>query len=103
MITTIITPHLTESIFYLPGVIKRWRDRGHTCNEKVTKQILQEDYNELYLGEEFAIEERYATIIGSFYIYMLLSAGMPGLYIVGFFEVFILYWVDKARCKYFSH
>jgi len=63
---------------------------------------LQEDYNEIYLGEEFAIEERYASITGSFYIYMLLSAGMPGLYIVGFFEVFILYWIDKARCKNYS-
>jgi hypothetical protein len=53
----------------------------------------------MYVGDEFAIEERYAAITGSFYIYMLLSAGMPGLYIVGFFEVFILYWVDKARCN----
>jgi hypothetical protein len=49
-----------------------------------TKQVMQEDYESIYMGPEFLIEVRYSQIMTFFFITMIYSAGMPVLYIISF-------------------
>lgn len=58
--------------------------------------MLQEDYEDLYTGSEFPIEERYAKIINTFFVTMMLSPGMPVFYLIAFFDLLFLYWFDKT-------
>ena len=53
----------------------------------------------MYSGEEFLIEVRYAQFLAAFLTTMMFSSGMPGLYLVMFVQLLIMYWVDKLCCK----
>jgi hypothetical protein len=79
----------------IPGALRRWYDRGFQKDPRKTRQVLQEDYEELYQGIEFPIEERYAKIINTFFVTMMLSSGMPTFYLIAFFDLVFLYWFDK--------
>lgn len=60
MIMNIITPHIAENMLFLWPKLRRCIDRGCTRDIRRTKQVLQEDYEEIYTGEEFQFEVRYA-------------------------------------------
>jgi hypothetical protein len=51
------------------------------------------------MEEDFEIEVRYAQIVSSFTVTMMFSTGMPLLYPIFFFQLIVLYWVDKFICK----
>ena len=53
----------------------------------------------MYSGDEFLIEVRYAQFLSAFLITMMFSSGMPGLYLVMFIQLLIIYWIDKICCK----
>lgn len=100
MLINIVTPHIGAFVGIFISGIKRCWDRKCTCNQRKTRRRVQEDYEKLYMGPEFLIEIRYSQIIASFYILMIYSAGLPLLYLIGMFQTFVLYWVDKYLCKY---
>ena len=52
--------------------------------------MLQEDYEEMYTGDEFQFEVRYAQITSAFFITMMFGGGIPSLYIV-------MFWLDKTN------
>ena len=56
----------------------------------------------MYMGDEFMIEVRYAQFLSAFLVTMLFSSGIPGLYLVMFLKLFLIYWVDKFSCKQLS-
>lgn len=74
MFLNIFTPHLSNlfMMLYIKGA--QWRDRckrkklfflkklDFTNNIKRTKQVLQEDYENLYIGPTFWIEYHYAMV-----------------------------------------
>ena len=74
--------------------------RGACFNDKVTKKILQEDYDNAYLGPEFFLEFRYSQLLSNIYMTMMFSCGMPLLYPVAVFSFFLIYWIDKWMCKF---
>merc|ERR1712176_506970 len=82
--------------FWLYSGFNRWCDRSCSQNMKKTHFMLQEDYEQSYLGPEFQIENRYAKLIAMFYIVMMYSAAMPVLYLAGFFLMIVSYWADKV-------
>jgi hypothetical protein len=53
MIMNIITPHLAENLLFLLPSLRRCIDRGCTRDNRKTKQVLQEDYEEIYTGDDF--------------------------------------------------
>jgi hypothetical protein len=53
----------------------------------------------MYSGDEFLIEVRYAQFLTAFLITMMFGSGMPGLYLVMFVQLLIMYWIDKLCCK----
>lgn len=74
-------------------------DRKCKRDYKVTKQYMQEDYHNVYMGPEFLVEVRYSQIMTFYMIAMIYSSGMPVLYIISFFQFFVMYWFDKFLCK----
>ena len=82
--------------------MKRLWDTRFTCNKKKTRKVIQEDYQELYEGEEFTLDTRYAEVLVWIYTIMMFSPGIPGLYMIGFGYFVLTYWVDKFMCKYVS-
>ena len=77
----------------------RWYDRKFTCNEKTTRQYLQEDYENVYIGSEFNLQARYATSTNLIFVVFLYSAGMPVMYFRLPLFYIVSYWADKYLCN----
>jgi len=97
MIMNIVTPHIAENMLFAWPACRRCWDRKCTRDLKKTRQVLQEDYEEMYSGDEFQFEVRYAQIASAFFITMMFGGGIPGLYIVMFFQMLVMYWLDKTN------
>jgi hypothetical protein len=75
----------------------RCKDRGCcSCNEKKTKKVLQQDYENLYTGPTMLLADRYSSIIATTFIILLYSLSMPFLYIAGFLIFSSMYITDKV-------
>jgi hypothetical protein len=61
----------------------------------MTKQCHQEDWNEIYTGEEFSIEDGYSSMHTVTWVALTFSSAMPLLYAVGAVYYIGLYWIDK--------
>jgi hypothetical protein len=53
------------------------------------------------MGVRFAIEDRYARLVGMVLVIITYSSTMPALYIAGIILCFVLFWVDKFMLIYF--
>ena len=96
VIMQLVMPHLRNGFPYLITAIKRCRDSGKCCGEsESTKQLTQDDYNDLYTGPEFGIAYSYATMLTITFVVMTFSAGMPLLYPMAFLYYLFCYWFDK--------
>jgi hypothetical protein len=54
----------------------------------------------MYNGDEFLIEVRYAQFLSAFLVTMIFSTGIPGLYLVMFLKLLLIYWADKFSCNH---
>lgn len=102
MLLRLITPHIITSFYILIKLCKRWYDRKWTLKKHHTRQVLQEDYEEINSGSDFLLDSRYASVLTTIFMVMMYSAGMPMMYLIGFGYFFITYWTDKALCKALS-
>ena len=75
---------------------KRCLDRSCRCDARRTRQMLQDDYESLYTGGQFEIDNRYSVLISNFFIVMMYSSTIPILYFGGFLLCITQYWTDKA-------
>jgi hypothetical protein len=75
--------------------LSRCCDRRCKWHKSETSKILQVDYENLYIGSEFEIAARYATLIGFTWIFMMFSTAMPVMYPFAAILCFVSYWVDK--------
>jgi hypothetical protein len=99
MLIRLVTPHIITSGNILITWCKRWYDRKWTMDKLKTRQVLQEDYEEINSGTEFRLDSRYASMLTTIFMVMMYSPGMPMMYIIGFAYFFITYWTDKTLCK----
>lgn len=95
MIVNTVTPHVANGVFIIIQALKRFLDRGCTCDKSRTKQLLQEDYEEMNLGSEFLLEFRYSTLLTTIFMIFMYSSGLPLLYLIAFISFFFTYWFDK--------
>jgi hypothetical protein len=56
---------------------------------------VEQELEELYTGPEFALEERYASVLTAVFVCMTYGAGMPLLIPVAAATLFVSFWVDK--------
>ena len=61
-----------------------------------SKQLLQEDLNELYTGKQISSHYVYAQLFTYLYCIMMFSTGMPLLYLFGAIFYTIFYWFYKC-------
>jgi hypothetical protein len=74
---------------------RRWHDTHCTGDVRLTYQMSQEQLNRLYIGTEFVIEVRYATVLTLCYVCVTYAATMPILYLVASIAFTAHYWIDK--------
>ena len=74
----------------------RCYDRSYTCNNRKTRQITQEEYEDLYTGPEYILQLRFAQVLGLLFTTMTYSSGMPILYPLAFLTLLITFWTDKV-------
>jgi hypothetical protein len=60
MFYNIFSPHVFNAMYNMMDCFKRCRDRSCTFNSKKTKQVLQEDYENINKGAVFLFEYRYS-------------------------------------------
>ena len=101
MFINVFTPHIGGFVAIIKNYLLRMKDSG--CNKDIrrTKQVMQDDYENIYMGPDFLIEVRYSQIMTFFFITMIYSSGIPVLYIIAFLQFIMMYWVDKFLCKFF--
>lgn len=81
--------------------LKRCFDRGCSRNERRTRTLVQEDYENINTGSDFMLEDRYSNLLTVLSVTFLYSGGMPILYMVATLFFFFTYWMDKCllfRC-----
>jgi hypothetical protein len=103
MLLRLVTPHIITCGNILITGCKRWYDRKWTLDRQKTRQVLQEDYEEINSGSEFTLDSRYASMLTTIFMVMMYSPGMPMMYVIGFAYFFITYWTDKALCKFIEN
>jgi hypothetical protein len=98
----IFTPHFGLIVNQIWTSIVRCWDRKCTCNMRKTRQITQEEYEDMYSGPEFILQLRFAQFLSMIFVTMTYSSGLPILYLVAFVSLFITYWIDKfLMLRYF--
>jgi len=96
MLLNLVIPHLMPLALTLYASIKRCCDRD--CSEKRTRthQKIQAELNELHLGPEMQIDERYAQLYNTIFVCLAYSAGIPLLIPILFGYVVITLAVDTC-------
>mmetsp|Transcript_22211 Transcript_22211/g.37626 ORF Transcript_22211/g.37626 Transcript_22211/m.37626 type:complete len:1954 (-) Transcript_22211:181-6042(-) len=82
------------AVFFLQKFL-RWRDRGFGSDVRITKQVSQENLNKLFIGPEFVIEVRYATVLTICFVCIAYGPAMPLLYLIGGIGFWATYLIDK--------
>jgi len=70
-------------------------DRKGTMNRYMTKNVIQEDYEEQYKGPEFNLQMRLGQVMTIIFVTLTYSSGLPVLYFVNFLVFLAFYWTDK--------
>ena len=85
VLTTFVTAFfpLLNIGFLLEKTWKRWHDRGYTPEPRITRKLRQKDYEHLYTGPRFMIENRYSMLISMTFVIMCYSSAIPVLYFAG--------------------
>ena len=82
------------AVFFLHKFL-RWRDRGFGSDIRITKQVSQENLNKLFIGPDFIIEVRYATVLTICFVCVSYAPAMPLLYLIGGLGFWATYMIDK--------
>ena len=80
-------------LFY--SKLLRWQDTHFTGDIRLTYQVSQEQLNRLYIGPEFVIEVRYATVLTICFVCIAYASTMPIMYLVASAAFTLHYWIDK--------
>jgi hypothetical protein len=91
----IFLPHLGVLLNFLNVNLERYKDRGFTSNMRKTSKVVQEEYEELYIGPEFPMEIRLGQLVSLICVGFSFSCGIPLLYPLMLIQLIVMYWVDK--------
>ena len=57
--------------------------------------MIQQEYEELYIGPEFSLDARLAQVISITWVTFMYSAALPIMFPMCVLNFIIIYWVDK--------
>lgn len=96
MLLNLFIPHLMPLALTLYSSLKRCCDRDCSDNRKKTNKYTQAELNELHLGPEMQIDERYAQLYNTIFVCLAYSAGIPLLIPILFGYVVVTLAVDSC-------
>ena len=102
MLIGIFIPHVSVLWNWMRASIERLRDRAWTsslekCSSKrETRLELQSEWEELYIGPEFQMQNRLSHVIAAIWVTFLYSAGLPLLYFIMAASLLLTFYVDKV-------
>ena len=95
MIIELPIPHFFPFAMLTYFKFMRKLDRSWTTDERNSKKVLQEDYEDLYIGPEFVFDYRLGQIVAFTWVSFMYNIGMPVLFLIGAINFFMMYWIDK--------
>mmetsp|Transcript_4428 Transcript_4428/g.6507 ORF Transcript_4428/g.6507 Transcript_4428/m.6507 type:complete len:201 (+) Transcript_4428:5370-5972(+) len=106
LFTSSFITNIQDLRMFLQAMLRRLWDRGFKMNlkkdpedeeddEPNTKLKIQDDLEELYLGEEFEGDQAFSRMMSTLFVLVLYSSGMPFLYPIGFIFFWTTYMVNK--------
>lgn len=95
MIIELPLPHMFPLIQLAYYKILRARDRGCKKDRRISKMILQKDYEDIYTGSEFVFDYRLAQIVAFVQVTYMYNIGLPILFFISIINFTLMYWVDK--------
>jgi hypothetical protein len=94
-------PHIFTILHSLWLFSRRCLDRSCSCSTRKTRQLIQDDYEDLYTGPAFVLHVRYAQVLSTIFTTLTFSSGLPVLNILGMLTLLLQYGVDK--CLIFNY
>ena len=95
MIIEIVAPHGLPLVLIIYYGIVRCYDRGCTRDKRKTKQLIQYNYEQIYIGPEFTLDNRLAQIVALVWVTFLFSTGLPIIIVVTLANLIAMFWIDK--------
>ena len=95
MILEIPIPHMFPTFVMTITSMMRCCDRSLRCDKRKSKKLLQEDYEELYVGPEYIMDARIAQIIAVTWATFMFAPALPLLYPLCVINFTVIYWYDK--------
>ncbi|CAD8074203.1 unnamed protein product [Paramecium primaurelia] len=100
LLLTLLINILTQPVMLLVEIIIRYirqaYDQSSCClNQKKTKKKNYQEFKDLYKGEQFRVELRYAQVLTALYICFMYTPALPFLYFITMLTIWFLYFVDK--------
>jgi len=98
MIINCFAPHVSLIIKLGVAKLKLWNDRRIGCCTTAqwhSKQMTQDNYEQLFMGPSAYLERRYGQMLNSIFMTMIFSAPMPALLWIAALNFTTLFWVDK--------
>lgn len=95
MIIELPIPHAFPFAMLMYFKFMRKLDRSWTDDKRNSKKVLQEDYEDLYIGPEFVFDYRLGQIVAFTWVSFMYNIGMPVLFLIGSINFFMMYWIDK--------
>jgi hypothetical protein len=86
-VLSIATPHIDPMI--------KWARHGRKKRLYAATQITQAKLNQLYLGKEFYLSDRYAYSVSMMAVTLMYGSGMPILYLISAVHMLVAFWVNK--------
>jgi len=100
MALNVFVPHLTPLLDIMFITYSRCRDRSCSCDPKLTHTLSQSELNQLWMGPQMLLDERFAQMFNILFVCMAFSVGVPLLLPICFCSFFLCYWVDKFLFVY---
>lgn len=100
MIYNAIYPLLEFAGFLAMRLFFRCKDRGFGLDRNKTKKTSVQAYINLYSGPAYEMHYKYSTILNISFVTLMFGFGMPILFPLAIFALFILYMTEKTMLYY---
>ena len=91
MLINAFSPIIEFGVFYILGVMLRWKDRGFSNDTSKTKKKTIQQYVNLYSGPEYLLHYKYSTIMNIIFVTMMYGTGLPLLFPIALLSLVIYY------------
>ena len=101
LIITGIFPFIEIAMAWTLLAVARRYDRGSGADNYTTKKTSIALYGELYSGPEYIIHAKYSMILNIAFCTMVYGIGVPLLFPIAAFAMWIMYSVERLTIAYF--